>query len=187
MELFIRPAGPADAEEIADVQRVSWQDAYATQLRPESLARAELVWDAAHWRGSLERTDDRVVSLVLDGRQTGVVGFGVAGPRRGGRDALLRSFGSEVYLLYLLPGIQGCGYGARLIAALARVLLARGMDSALVWALATNRDAIGFYRHLGASILAQARKPFFGEMVDEVALGWRDLELLAGTSRKLSE
>jgi GNAT superfamily N-acetyltransferase len=187
MELFIRPAGPADAEEIAEVQRVSWRVTYESMLRPESLARVERVWDAAHWRGSLERTDDRTIPLVLDGRETGVVGFGVAGPRRGGRSTPVGSFAGEIYLLYLLPGIQGHGHGARLIAALARVLLARGMDSALVWALATNRSAIGFYRHLGASILMQARKPFFGESVNEIALGWRDLEMLAGTSRKLSE
>lgn len=185
MELFIRPAGPADAEEITAVQRISWQATYADMLRPESLARVERVWDAAHWRGSLERTDDRIIPLVLDGRATGVAGFAVGGPRRGGRNGLVGGFDGEIYLLYLMPGIQGFGHGARLIAALARVLRARGMRSALVWALAANRSAIGFYRHLGASTVTRALKPFFGETVEEIALGWPDLEVLAGTSRNL--
>ena len=185
MELFIRAAGPADAEEIAAVQRASWHATYADMLRPESLARVERVWDAAHWRGSLERTDDRIVPLVLDGRATGVAGFGVAGPRRGGRLTPAAGFEGEIYLLYLMPGIQGYGHGGRLIAALARVLRARSMKSALVWALAANKSAIGFYRHLGASTVTTARKPFFGETVDEIALGWDDLDVLADTSRHL--
>ena len=187
MELFIRPAGPADAEAIAEVQRISWQEAYTGILRPESLDSVARSWDAGHWRASLERTDNRTIPLVLDSRQTGVAGFGVAGPRRGRRDSRLAELAGEIYLLYLLPGIQREGHGTALTAALARVLLARGMSSALVWALAANQSAIAFYRRMGGMVVAEARKPFFGEMVDEVALGWPDLETLIGISRKVGE
>jgi ribosomal protein S18 acetylase RimI-like enzyme len=183
MEIFVRPAGPVDAEAIADVQRQSWQATYARMLSAESLARVEAAWDSRHWRHSLERTDDRTIQLVLDGPDYGVVGFGVAGPRRGGRDAALRDYQGEIYLLYLLPRFQHRGHGARLMASLARVLKARGIDSALVWALAANRAAIGFYQHHSATILTQCRKPFFGEAVDEVALGWSDLSVLAALHR----
>jgi GNAT superfamily N-acetyltransferase len=187
MELYIRPAGPVDAEDIARVQRISWAATYARQLSPESLARVETAWDARHWRHSLERIDDRVVTLVLEGYDEGVVGFGVAGPRRGGRDAILRTYEGEFQLIYLLPNFQRRGHGVRLMAAMARVLRARGMDSALVWALATNRAAVGFYQHLSASILMQARKPFFGEQVNEIALGWRDLRGLANMTPSFRE
>jgi ribosomal protein S18 acetylase RimI-like enzyme len=187
MDIFIRPAGPADAEDIARVQHISWAATYARQLTPESLARVETAWDARHWRHSLERTDDRVVSLVLEGPEDGTVGFGVAGPRRGGRDPVLRTYDGEIYLLYLLPRYQRRGHGVQLMTAMARVLRARGMDSALVWALSTNRGAVGFYQHLGASILMQARKAFFGQTVNEIALGWRDLKVLTGTTPTFRE
>ena len=187
MDIFIRPAGPADAEEIARVQRISWAATYARQLSPQSLARVETAWDARHWRHSLERTDDSVVTLALEGADEGIVGFGVAGPRRGGRDPVLQAHDGEFYLLYLLPNYQRRGHGVRLMAAMARVLRARGMDSALVWALATNRAAVGFYQHLSGSILMQARKPFFGETVNEIALGWRDLKGLANTTPSCRE
>jgi ribosomal protein S18 acetylase RimI-like enzyme len=182
MEIFIRPAGPADAEEIARVQAISWRATYARQLSAESLARVETAWDARHWRHGLERVDDRAITLVLEARETGIVGFGVAGRRRGGRDPALRPYEGEIYLLYLLPGFQGYGLGAKLIAALARVLAARGVKSALVWALASNRPAIGFYEHLGGAFLVRARKPFFGQPVEEVALGWQDIETLTGVT-----
>jgi len=186
MELFIRPAGPVDAEEIAEVQSLSWNAAYTGMLSPGSLANVARVWNAAHWRRSLERTDDRAVSLVLDGRATGVTGFGVAGPRRGRRTALA-DFGGEIYLLYLMPAIQRQGHGARLTAALARVLLARGISSAVVWALARNRPAIDFYKRMGGRPIAEARRPFFDETVDEIALGWEDLEVLIGAARGVAE
>jgi GNAT superfamily N-acetyltransferase len=185
MEFFIRPAGPADAEEIADVQRISWQATYDGILSAETLARAATAWDAVHWRRALERTDDRAVSLVLESRETGIVGFGVAGPRRNGRDPLLSRYEGEIYLLYLMRDYQRHGYGARLMAGLARVLKARGVGAAVVWALADNAAAIGFYEHLSGEIVSQCRKPFFGETVNEIALGWRDIGVLANLTPRL--
>lgn len=182
MELFVRPAGPADAEEIAAVQRISWQATYAEMLSAASLARVESAWDPAHWQRTLERVDDRMATLVLEGRGVGVVGFGMAGPRRGSRDPLLTGFAAEIYMLYLLPAVQRRGNGARLMGGLARVLKARGMSSALVWALAANEAAVSFYLHLAGTVLMQARKPFFGETVTEVALGWRDIDRLTNLS-----
>jgi GNAT superfamily N-acetyltransferase len=183
MELFVRPAGPVDAEEIAQVQKVTWKATYSRLLPADSLARVQQSWNAAHWRKSLERADDRVVTLVMDGQRSGIVGFCVGGRRRGLRDPLLRAYDGEIYLLYLLRSVQGRGNGARMMTAMARVLLARGMNSALVWALATNQPAIGFYQHLSGSILTRCRRPFFGDSVDEIALGWRDISVLARQSR----
>ena len=187
MDFFIRPAGPADAEAIAEVQRVSWQVAYRNLLSPESLARVATAWDSVHWRNALEQVDDRTFNLVLDSRATGVAGFGVAGSRRRSRDPALSAFDGEIYLLYLMPGVQRRGHGAAMMRALARVLQARGKQSVLVWALTANRPAIAFYRRLSGSIMAQTRRPFFGETVTETALGWRDISVLAGMSRNLKE
>jgi ribosomal protein S18 acetylase RimI-like enzyme len=187
MEIFIRPAGPADAEEIARVQTLSWRATYARQLSAESLARVEAAWDVRHWRHGLERVDDRAITLVLEAREVGMIGFGVAGRRRAGRNPALHPYEGEIYLLYLLPGFQGYGLGTKLMAALARVLAARGMKSALVWALASNRAAIGFYQHLGGEVLLRARKPFFGEPVEEIALGWPDIETLTGAAPQARE
>jgi ribosomal protein S18 acetylase RimI-like enzyme len=185
MEFFIRPAGPVDAEEIARTQRLSWQDAYRGILTPDTLAKAAEAWGAAHWQRALERTDDRSISLVLESRATGIVGFGVAGPRRQGRDPLLAPYKGEIYLLYLQPEFQRHGYGARLMAGMARVLRARGVDAAVVWALAANAAAIGFYEHLAGELVTQCRRPFFGETVSEVALGWRDIGRLANLTPRL--
>jgi GNAT superfamily N-acetyltransferase len=187
MELFVRPAGPADAEELAEVQGIAWQATYRGLLSPSSLMRAQAAWDARHWRGSLERTAPKGFALVLEGREAGIVGFGVAGPRRGSREPLLRDYDGEIYLLYLLPDFQGHGHGVRLMGAMARVLKARGIGAALVWALAANDRAVGFYRHLSGTMLLESRMPFFGETVAEIAFGWRDITSLTELSWKLRE
>jgi len=185
MEAFIRPAGPVDAEAIAEVQRISWRATYEDMLSAASLARVETAWDSRHWRFSLERADDRSVALVVDGPEHGVIGFCVGGARRSGRDPRLLAYKGEIYLLYLLPEFQGLGHGGRLMTAMARVLVARGLDSALVWALSANRGAIAFYQRLSGSILTECRKPFFGESVSEIALGWSDLTVMTGMHRNL--
>jgi hypothetical protein len=51
--------------------------------------------------------------------------------------------------------------------------------------LASNRQAIDFYEHLGGAQVLQCRKLFFGEWIDEVALIWPNLKDLAGVSRNL--
>jgi ribosomal protein S18 acetylase RimI-like enzyme len=182
MELFILPAGPVDAEAVAHVQRKSWAATYAKQLSPMSLARAEAAWDAPHWRHSLERIDGRSFTLVL-ANQRGIAGFGTAGRRRGRPDPLVGKYDSEIYMLYLLPRFQGQGHGGRLMTALASALKARGSKSALVWALASNRPAIGFYEHLGGTVLTDRKQPFFGDTVNETALGWPDIDILAAMPR----
>lgn len=184
MDIFIRPAGPADAEDIADVQRLSWQAAYGGLLSRQSLARAEQTWGAAHWRTALGRIDERNITLVLDSEFAGVTGFITAGRRRSS-DPRLKDFDSEIYLLYLLPWVQGGGNGRRLMTGMANVLRARGQKSVLVWALAGNNPAIAFYSKLNASMLMQWRRPFFGEAVDEIAFGWTDIDLLAKASPNL--
>jgi GNAT superfamily N-acetyltransferase len=185
MEFFIRPAGPADAEEIAEVQRVSWRAAYDTLLGRDTLVKTEAAWNAAHWRRGLERVDERVFCLVLESRATGIVGFGVAGPRRNSRDTLLAAYAGEIHLLYLLPDHQRQGHGARLMAAMARVLKARGMNGAVVWALAGNEGAVAFYRDLAGAVVTRCPKPFFGRTVDEIALGWPDIGVLANLTPRL--
>jgi ribosomal protein S18 acetylase RimI-like enzyme len=182
MELFILPAGPADAEQVARVQRLSWQAAYARQLSPMALARAEAAWGAGHWREVLERVNGRSFTLVLANAR-GVAGFGMAGRRRGRPDAAVAAYDSEIYMLYLLPRFQGQGHGRRLMTALASTLKARGSKSTLVWALASNRPAIDFYQHLGGTTLTDRKQPFFGDTVNETALGWPDIDILAAMPR----
>ena len=98
-------------------------------------------------------------------------------------------FAGEFSALYLLAAQQRRGVGRRLMATMARDLLARGMQAACLWVLRDNEPARRFYEALGAEIVGQRvetvdehltgqrrRAPDF---LHEVAYGWPDLTLLA--------
>ncbi|MDB5365759.1 MAG: acetyltransferase, family [Rhodospirillales bacterium] len=175
MSVLIRPAGPADAEDIARVQYLSWRSTYDGLLTPRSLARVGSMWGAAHWRATLERVDDVVVPLVVETQHHGIVGFATCGRQRG----RLPFYAGEIYTLYLLPTAQGRGYGTQLMVSMARVMMARDLRSAMVWALSTNHVARRFYERLGGRPIGDRTGRLFGERVPEAAYGWPDLAVLA--------
>ena len=58
-------------------------------------------------------------------------------------------FSGEIFELYLRPEYQGLGFGRRLFTAVRRDLAGHDVKSIVVWALADNEGACGFYRRLG--------------------------------------
>ena len=178
LEHAIRPAGPADAEAIARVQELSWRTTYAGLLPAEVIGRVGAAWGPAHWVSRLQRLNSGDFTLVLDHEQRGVAGFCEAGPCRG----RVRPYAAEFYRLYLLKDVQGQGHGTWLMASAARVLLARGFESGIVWALATNRAACRFYSKIGAKQVDRRWQTLFGVRVPEAAFAWPDLADLADQS-----
>lgn len=171
----IRPAGPDDADAIACVQQTSWQESYHDKLPASVIHRAGAVWGPGHWRRILSEQDPQEIALVLDAEDFGVLGFGAFGPQRGN----VPGFAGEIYSLYLMPQIQRQGVGTRLMQAMARVMVARGLSSALVWSLSSNMAARRFYCALGAVPIGPRVTKLFGEDVAEASYGWHDLSALA--------
>ena len=182
LEYAIRPAGPADAEAIARVQESSWRTTYADLLPAEVIGRVGMAWGADHWAQRLRRLNSGDFTLVLDHDERGVLGFCEAGPTRG----RARPYASEFYRLYLVKDVQGQGHGTALMSAAARVLLARGLESGLVWALATNKRACRFYTRMGAEPYDRRWQTLFGIRWPEAGFAWSDLTTLAGLSPDVS-
>lgn len=80
--------------------------------------------------------------------------------------------------LYVLPSYQGAGAGRRLAGKVARHFTESGVNSMLLWVLAENRPARGFYESLGGVLVAEEGFELGGASLLEVAYGWRDLEVL---------
>ena len=71
-------------------------------------------------------------------------------------------YGGEIFELYLAPECQGCGFGRRMFEAARKDLAGHGFSNLVVWALADNDRAVGFYRRLGGRVLRRARETFGG-------------------------
>lgn len=166
----VREAMVSDARAIAKVHVRSWRDS-CRKILPEQV---RFLVDQSvercfrmHAKGIAEREVSGVVAEV-DGQ---VVGFGVAGPSKH------EAFDRELFALYVLPDAQGRGLGKALVEQLATSLYAEGHRSLLAWVLVDN-PALHFYESLGAQKCATDTLHLAGEALDEVGIGWRDLEPL---------
>jgi ribosomal protein S18 acetylase RimI-like enzyme len=160
----IRPARPKDAPALASAYEEAWRGAYQGIIPHLSLermiARRGLRW----WESTLRR---RTPLLVLDfgGEAAGYVTFG--------RCRLGRApFQGEIFELYLHPTYQGLGLGAKLFDG-ARVRLGEmRLKGLLVWALADNEAACGFYMSLGGKPVAEGAESFGEVSLRKVAFAW---------------
>lgn len=134
-ESSVRPASPADADEITRVQRIAWRTAYRTLL-PAALLDD---WDdeavAVGWASSLRSppTPAHGVLVALEGSAT--VGFLAHGPAEVTPEDPASPDGpsAEVTALLVEPRWGRRGHGSRLVAAAVDLLASTGVRRLQMW------------------------------------------------------
>lgn len=172
MRFVIFPAGPSDAEALAQVHVASWRETYRGLLPETYLARMSVEAHARRWRQALTHPAPREVTLAAADRG-GLVGYCSGGPSRTGHDAE-----GEIHTLYLLRGAQGGGLGRRLLHGTALALAAEGARSLRISVLRDNANARRFYEHLGGQPEPARQEPGPAGVVFEVAYLWPDIGVL---------
>jgi ribosomal protein S18 acetylase RimI-like enzyme len=138
----IRPAIPGDELDVARVHVRSWQvgyrgllsDAYLSNLRAEDRARRYTFGAASASHMTLVATESGVIrgfATIAQAQED--VGPGAA----------------ELNALYIDPDYWGRRMGAALETAARDSMVQRGYRSAILWVLAGNVRAIGFYESQG--------------------------------------
>jgi ribosomal protein S18 acetylase RimI-like enzyme len=128
----IREAALADIPAIARVHVQADWDTYSPLFGSQAYA-LELGESESRWRRALQEGD--ILLVASDG--AGIIGLGHAG-------------GDRIGALYLLRSYQRRGIGRALLTRLLAGLSQRGVAEARFDVVATNVNAIGFYRALGA-------------------------------------
>jgi ribosomal protein S18 acetylase RimI-like enzyme len=140
----IRTASIADAEAITDVHIASLGAAYAGLFPATELARVDARDRAGRWRDHLAEGTSTTLLAEEDGRLVGFVDFGLCRD-----DDVPPSAVGEVMSVYVRPDAWGRGLGRALMReALAR-LHGGGLAETVLWVMEANRQAVGFYEHLG--------------------------------------
>lgn len=135
--MTIRPAVPDDAEALAHLHVLVWEEAYSS-LMPASIfqtRRATIPQRIENWRRNLTVAAARTV-VAEDA--SGLVGFASVGPPR---DAV--EVDDELWALYVRASRWGTGVGHALLTE------AIGDRTASLWVLRGNERAIAFYRRHG--------------------------------------
>lgn len=162
--ITIRLARPSDARSVAAVHDAAWREAYRGIIPGRELERMVQRRGPAWW-AALIRRGARVAVLEFDEEVRGYASYG--------RNRLAASpYGGEIFELYLAPEYQGLGFGRRIFDVARRDLAGNGLSGLLVWALADNERACGFYTHLGGLQVREMQERFGSETRERIAFGW---------------
>ena len=159
--ITIRKARKDNADEIAEVHDSAWRDAYRGIIPGRELERMIARRGPRWWRSAIAR-GSRLVVLDFDDSIGGYASYG-----RNRVPAL--PYQGELFELYLAPEFQGLGFGRRLFQAVRRDLGEFGYQNMVVWALADNERALGFYERMGGRVVRRAPEKFGTETRDRVA------------------
>ncbi len=129
--LNIRFATADDSAAIASVVRESWLEANKT-LIPSDSHRA--LTNSRNLAGFVAGEWQSIRVAEIGGEIVGTVGVNPAG---------------VIWMLYVLPGYQGCGVGSALYDAAIGTLKSAGRRRAVLEVLAANENAVAFYRARG--------------------------------------
>ena len=150
-EVWVRDAGPDDAQAIARIRVAGWRSAYAGLLDQSVLDASDPVAEADRRRADLTAGLSAGTALRVAGRAGCVVGFALSGPYRASGDDPAGSTGpddAELRALYVDPPAWSAGVGSVLVEDAAALLAAAGHPVVRLWVLAGNTRARRFYaRH----------------------------------------
>ena len=155
--VVIRSASPADAAQVAGVQRDSWRAAYGGIIAPEIIDEAMTPDGGARVRQTF-RTRPWQRMIVAVEESAGVVGYSSFGPEvdvlgapwpypptKAGEAGQV----GELYALYVHPDCWSTGTGHALMdRVLARTRRA-AYPQIVLWVLEANARARGFYQRAG--------------------------------------
>lgn len=162
--LSIRPATPSDAEAITRVHDVSWRDAYRGVIPGAELERMIARRGPLWWRSAIMRGTGLLTAVFDDA----VVGYATYGRNR----VPSMPYSGEIFEIYLMPEYQGIGFGRGLFDAARGKLAEHGYLSIVVWALADNKKALGFYERLGGRTIRKGEERFGPDVLTRVAFAF---------------
>ena len=163
-----RIATPGDAVSLAQVNITSWQAAYRGIVADNFLDHRDM--EDAVRRFERHFTEANGTYVVLEQGER-VIGYVAYGPER---QLQLPDYTGELRALYLVPAYQRQGLGKRLFGVAVAGLKAQGHTGMLLWVLARNANARGFYEVMGGELLESSAQTFeiAGQTVEEVAYVW---------------
>src|SRR3954452_23993 len=135
---------PADLERIGLVHSRSRQDAYASLVPAEALARVTPEQQVRVWTARLSTLPEQHAAVVVE-READVVGFAVA--QLDGESAA--ESGAELNAIHVLPEHHGTGAGQSLMDAVIEAFGKWGVAEAHLHVVEVNDRAQAFYRRNG--------------------------------------
>ena len=156
----IRMSEPGDRTVLAELHAEAWRYAYRGIIPGITLERM-IARRGPAWWDSRCGSRHRALLIEFDKR---IVGYVMFGPCRMHSSPPL----GEVYELYVKPECQGAAFGRFLFGEARRRLHARHLNGLVVWALAENDLACGFYEALGGQARFRTSETLGGVCLEKI-------------------
>lgn len=155
-----------DLNAVAELYAASWKTHYAGILPDAFLQKLT----ADRWTAMLHAEPEASLGLFENGIVVGTAMTAFC------RDEGREGYG-ELVSLYLLPGMEGRGFGRRLLEAALQSLREEGCSCVCLWVMTENRRAIGFYEHMGFWPTGRFQQERYGGrdlQLMEMACQWKE-------------
>jgi L-amino acid N-acyltransferase YncA len=139
----VRPAAPADVDEIVRIQVATWRVAYAGLVPDRAIDRLQEPRSRQAWAAAVTAGAGVHVFVATEGEQT--VGFCAAAYSTSGTGPGV----AEIGTLLVEPRWGRRGHGGRLLAAAAEALRVAGAERGQAWVPEADAASRGFYAHAG--------------------------------------
>lgn len=145
-DVSVRPAGPNDAEVIADIHVRSWRATYGETVSLAALERLNVRHRHSLWMNRLTNPSPGHMTLVAEcgGR---LVAFLLLGPTPDDDHDPAET--GSVLAVHVDPDVTGRGVGASLLQSAMETLAGSGYTLATLWVVDRNDRARHFYERLG--------------------------------------
>jgi ribosomal protein S18 acetylase RimI-like enzyme len=160
----IRMSESGDGAVLAELHAEAWRYAYRGIIPGLTLERM-IARRGPAWWDSPRGARHGALLLEFEGRVAGYALFGAC--RIDGRGHT-----GEISELYLRPECHGAGFGRALFEQARRRLRARGLTGLLVWALAENTIACGFYAAMGGQRRFRTSETLGGVRLEKIGFLW---------------
>ena len=168
--IIIRKAKETDSFGLTTVHIKSWRKTYDGIIPKEYLDNLSFEHREAKWREVLSANDRiHLVYVAVNGNKE-IVGFAKGGSERDGNP----DYKGELYGIYILNEYQRRSIGRQLMSRVAGNLSKLGFNSMLVWVLAGNQGAMGFYESLGGRKIDERYISLGEARLLEYAYGWEN-------------
>jgi GNAT superfamily N-acetyltransferase len=144
----VRPATPADAEQIAKLRVASWRHAYEGVVPAEWLAGMRPESSIPSW-AELAKAPPPAALLVTADAHDQPVAFCAVSEARQRTDRHPTKRTAELCAIYADPAVLGKGAGSAVHEAALKWLTQQGFEHAVLWVLERNPLGIHFYRTKG--------------------------------------
>jgi GNAT superfamily N-acetyltransferase len=148
-DVSVRTAKAEDVPEIARIQVLTWQTAYADLLPAQVLGQATEDVARVEWETAVNTPPTRLHRVLVALEQDAIVGFIAFGPAEPADAEDDVTDAGQIHALLVEPRWGRRGHGSRLLAATVDHLRGDGATRALAWVADGDPASTRFYRSAG--------------------------------------